>query len=279
MERELLFGGLLPLVCGPLLVLSAWLPTGKPPRAQDSTTAERRAWLRLWARLLPAAAAWAGLLGWALVEPDPSDEALAGWRLALVVLLLIPWVRAAARAAWALRSPGAVRGAMTVGLFRPQVRVDPEFAAAVDDRALAAAVAHEQAHVAHLDPLRIWLASVATDLSWPAPSAPRRLREWRAALERARDDEARWSGHEGADLAAAILAAARAPRVAGGLVAGVADGADLGARVQRLLVPAPPLPQPRRDWVTVWVLVILGIALLAGSVAGDPVVRLVLGGS
>ena len=55
--------------------------------------------------------------------------------------------------------------------------------------------------------------------------------------------------------------------------------ADLGARVQRLLVPAPPLPQPRRDWVTVWVLVILGIALLAGSVAGDPVVRLVLGGS
>ncbi|MGH8303675.1 MAG: hypothetical protein ACRET5_19695, partial [Steroidobacteraceae bacterium] len=74
---------------------------------------------------------------------------------------------------------------------------------------IRAALAHERAHALHRDPLRIWLAQWVTDLQWPWPGAMLRFERWLDALELARDDEARASGSDGADLAAAVLASIR----------------------------------------------------------------------
>jgi len=67
--------------------------------------------------------------------------------------------------------------------------------------------AHEAAHARHRDPLRVWAGQFATDLQWPGRGATDRLAQWRHALELARDEEVRRHGIDGADLAAAVIAA------------------------------------------------------------------------
>jgi beta-lactamase regulating signal transducer with metallopeptidase domain len=77
------------------------------------------------------------------------------------------------------------------------------------DRQIEAALEHERAHARHRDPLRIWLAQLASDLQWPWPQARARLQQWLAALEPARDKEACAAGVDGTDLAETILVSAR----------------------------------------------------------------------
>lgn len=209
MERESLTGLLIVLLGGAALQLCASLPSQRAAAA-GPLQLERRCWAQVWQPVLPALIVAAWLCGWALGEPDPVQDRLGRWVLCLTcapfALLL---ARALVRAVWSLRCEPRDCGVLTVGFIRPQIIFSPYLARLLDERAVDAALEHERAHVRHRDPLRVWLVQFITDLQWPWPAARERFRAWLAALESARDAEARARGIEGADLAAAVVASAR----------------------------------------------------------------------
>jgi hypothetical protein len=238
MDRELMLAALVCLLCGPAL-LAAGALRPRLRRVESARALERHAWRRIWLPLLPAALVLAFLVGWALQEPEQA-EGIEPVLLLPAALFGFHMLRAVLRAVRALRAPAHGPVAMTAGLWRPRIHIAPELAARLDEHALRAALAHEVAHARHHDPLRLWLAQLATDLQWPLTAAPRRrFADWREALELARDAEA-CEHVEGSDLAAALIEAARLSRarVAGTAVGLVAepDGARAFAeRIHRLL--------------------------------------------
>jgi hypothetical protein len=273
-NRELLLIVLLLTVCGPILLAFGALPA-LAKNDVSGRRLERGLWEALWVPLLPAALAFAGLLGWAIQEPDDADERLRGIALALAAPFAAIWIRAIARSAWALLARGRRPPIATVGLLRPRVVVAPFVRDAMDAEAFQAACEHEAAHARHRDPLRIWLAQLAADLQWPWPSAKTRLRRWLWALEVARDEQAREHGAEGADLAAAILTAitlAGTPDAAPA-AALTGDGAALKERIGRLLTPVVDYPAGRAPWGGLCILIALSVALMAGLRYGDLAVR------
>jgi hypothetical protein len=275
-DRELVLVALLLIICGPLVLAFGPLPAfAKNDRS--ARRLERQHWTRLWAPLLPAALAFASLLGWAIQEPEATDERLQDLALVLAVPFAYIWLRALVRAGWSLlvKREGALIA--TVGLLHPRLALSPAVHDAMDAAALQAACKHEAAHARHRDPLRIWLAQLAANLQWPWPNARTRLRCWLWALEAARDEEAREHGAEGADLAAAILAAvalqsAPATAPAASLTG---DGAALKERIGRLLVPvARDRLTSGARWLTMLLVVLaLSAAVFAGVLYGDLVVR------
>ncbi len=240
-DREVVLAVLTVLVVGGTLPFGAVLgfAFARPARPVDSgRDLERAAARRVLIPLVPALISLAAVLGWALVEPANSER-VPVLAFAIAVPMLVVCIRAAVRAVRAL-VPCPVNTAATVGLFAPRAVVCGDFASQLDDDALNAVLAHERAHVAHRDPLRVWLAQLVTDLQWPMPGARARLQEWRFALELARDEEAR-AQIDGADLAAAILVAVTVEPSAPVALVGVASPSDaLRLRVQRLLEPLPP---------------------------------------
>lgn len=277
MNRDLVLGTLVLIVCGSLAWLPGLLPS-RAPRGETGAARERAAWRRLWLPLAPAALALAVLVGWALQEPSETDELLLPAALALAVPLGLVWARALIRAVRALRVREAGAPAAVVGLLRPRVVIDPAFGRAVDGAALTAARAHEEAHARHRDPLRIWLAQIACDVQWPFGAAPARLAAWLEALELARDDEARRAGVPGEDLASALVSAARhAPHARLDAIATLGAPEELLAvRVARLLRPLEPdlAPHSARRWLVAAALVVtVAGAALAGWTHGDLVLR------
>lgn len=253
MERESLLTVLVILLGGlavqPLAMFSLRSLAG------GSRDAERQASLRLWLPVMPAMLVAAWLCGWASREPDPVADRVDQWVLIAACLpFAVVAARAIGRAVWALTRDPLQAGVCTVGLIRPKVLFSPFLAKTLDEPALEAAWQHEQAHARHRDPLRIWLAQVATDLQWPWPGASSRFDAWLEALEYARDDEARERGASGEDLAAALLATLRHTRAleqtrfaSGGVTVRaharlIGDCGALQRRVARLLAP---LPEPR----------------------------------
>ncbi len=239
----LLFGG---LVLQPFALLPGRAPLPAAPRI-----AERRAWLRLWLPVLPVLVVGACLCGWALREPDPVR---ARFDHGMVVGACVPFavlaLRAALRATWVLVREPVELPICTAGLWRPRVLFNPYLARTFDEAQIHAALEHERAHARHRDPLRIWLAQLATDLQWPWPRAQRRFEAWLEILEHARDDEARRHGASGTDLAAALVATARKARAAPrtdrgrGWLAGtepalLGDPRAFARRIERLLAPLP----------------------------------------
>lgn len=280
MDREVVLFVLAAVLVGAALPVGSLAPSMVASRkdgAQPGRALERHALLRLLVPLIPAIIGLTALFGWALVEPDDAER--VPWLAFLVAMpVLCVWLRAAARAAIALKLR-QVRSAATVGLLRPRVLVGPDFHERLDKHAYEAALAHEEAHARHHDPLRIWLAQIATDLQWPLPGAQARFDDWLFALELARDEEAR-SMVDGADLAAAVLAAARIEQPAPFAVAGIASGgAAMRLRVERLLAPMPMASQAGSAWhVSAAVAVVtLLAALLLGAGFGETLVRQVLG--
>jgi hypothetical protein len=278
-DREVVLVVLALCVCGPLAVACGAVRTEHASIASGGAL-ERFWWRRLWFPLLPSLTVLSLLLGWALQEPDASDEGLRVHLFVIALPFALIWARATGRAVWALRRQRSAAPVETIGLWRPQIRISPTFAATVDGPVLAAAHAHELAHGQHRDPLRIWLGQWASDLQWPGPATARRWREWRWALELARDDEARARGVDGADLAAAIVAAAqvcvRPVAPAAGLVG---EAAALAARVDRLLRPLPPeISRERTRWpgVALVALVVLTSCTL-GVLYGEQVLRAIPG--
>ena len=272
MSRELMLVTLACLLCGPAL-LAAGAVAVRLRRVESARELEQRAWRRVWTPLWPAALVLAFLVGWAVQEPETS-EGVEPAMLAVAAVFGLISLRAAARAVRALRTPARGVVAMTVGLVRPRVYIAPELAARLDERALRAALEHEAAHARHRDPLRLWIAQIATDLQWPLAAARQRFADWRNALELARDAEA-CERVDGSDLAAALIEAARLSRASvGDAVAGLVGGADaFSDRIHRLLEPPHDAAgAPRRSWV--WALRIgaVALAIAAGSLFGEVIV-------
>jgi Zn-dependent protease with chaperone function len=276
-ERESLLSLLIVLLGGVTLQLfAAWPWSGADGSA--SRRLERRRWLALWWPAAPTSVVAAWLCGWALSQPDPVLDPVGPFLFIACAPFGVVIVRALVRAAWSLaRSPGDC-GVATVGLLRPYIVFAPQLAKRLDDCAIEAALAHERAHVRHRDPLRMWAAQLVTDLQWPWNSAQHRFSSWLEALEYARDDEARASGVDGADLAAALVGSIRfqsAKCCAGG--AGLIGQPEVvQARIARLLRPLPDPVLARDRWpIAIAALLVLSIALATtlGVACGERVIR------
>ncbi len=251
MERETLVTLLMMMFGGTAVQLLAGWPQGNPA-GTDPAALERQTWRTLCRPVAPVLVIAAWLIGWAILEPDPVRDPLDP---GVVVWLWLPFgllfARAAVRAVWALVRELPECGVSTFGFLQPQVVFSPFLARRLDEAVIRAALAHERAHARHRDPLRIWVAQFVTDLQWPWPGAQRRLTAWLAALELARDEEARREGAEGADLATAVLSSVRflgeltlRQRTAlGGTQLAharlIGDEQTLQHRVSRLLAPLP----------------------------------------
>ncbi|MGH8202808.1 MAG: hypothetical protein ACREVO_20980 [Steroidobacteraceae bacterium] len=295
MERESLLSILVMLLGGlAMQPLASW--RWRDPNGGSARDLEHRSWLRLWCPVVPLLLVAAWLCGWALVEPDPVPDPLDPWVvLAVSAPFALLFVRAGVRAAWAVLRQPTECGVSTVGLLRPMVLFSPFLAKQLDDGVIRAALAHERAHAAHRDPLRILLAQLITDLQWPWPSARRRLETWLGALELARDEEARAAGADGADLAAAVLASVRylsritpeeRTSLSGTQLAHarlIGDSRALRDRVSRLLAPLPEVPAaPPRGTIRVeraalLLLPVLLTALTLGVIYGERVMHPLLG--
>lgn len=235
MDREVVLAGLAITTIGASLLMGgAWSPRIDPSVSARQT--ERGSWRALWAPLVPAVLVVSVLIGWAIMEPAESDEHLPSSVFIVSGIFVALWLRATIRAAVALytRDPQV---AGTVGVWRTRTVISDTLVAALDEDALSAAKAHEAAHMRHRDPLRVWLAQLVTDLQWPWPAAQGRLERWRHALELARDEEARSWGVDGADLAAAILIAARLQTSCARGAALIDSDEGLEERISRLLAP------------------------------------------
>jgi Zn-dependent protease with chaperone function len=276
-ERESVLTLLIVFLGGVTLQLFAAWPWSNA-NASASRRVERRRWLALWWPAAPASIVVAWLCGWALSQPDPVLDPVGPFIFIVWVPFGVVVVRAVARAAWSLaRSPGDY-GVATVGLLRPHIVFSPQLAKRLDDRAIEAALAHERAHIRHRDPLRIWAAQFVTDLQWPWGSAQRRFTSWLAALEDARDDEARAAGVDGADLAAALVGSLRyqCAKRCGVVVGLIGQPEVVQARIARLLRPLPDAALPRyssRIAIPALVLLTLALAMGLGVECGERVIR------
>lgn len=296
MERESLLSILIVLLGGLALQPFVWSASADPGDLPPSEL-ERRSWKRLCRPLVPTLLVAVWLCGWALRQPDPVRDPLDRGILLMAALPFgLVFARAGARAAWALLRRPVDCGVSTVGLIQPQVVFSPFLAKQMEDGVIRAALAHERAHAAHRDPLRIWLAQLITDLQWPWPWANRRLEAWLEALELARDDEARARGADGADLAAAVLASVRYLERVTRLPAGspatgtevahaglIGDPSALRARIARLLAPLarPEVTIPSGlagiERARVLLVSLLLAALVLGMVYGERVMHPLLG--
>jgi len=274
MEREMLLSILATALFGVMVWLAAALTSRVRARSLESLS---RASFDLLLPVLLGLMAVAFCVGWALREPDPTDEWATRPIFALAGLSLLAALRALWRAIGAWRvSPGDVPIA-TMGLWRPRVVVSPAFSEAASEDVLRAALAHEEAHRVARDPLRIGGAQLLTDLQWPIPGARRRFRAWLYALELRRDEEALARGAQAHALAEAILLAARLTTGARGIVAQArGDGAGLERRVRRLMERAHdgPIdsPLPHTLWRPLGALAVsLTASLSLGVVYGEAV--------
>ena len=293
MERETLVA-LLTMIFGGLVLqaLAGWAAGGST--GMHPSALERHAWLAVCSPLVPVLVIAAWLVGWAFTQPDP----VTGLDPFIVLAVWLPFgflfARATVRAVWALVRDSPECGVSTFGFLQPQVVFSPFLARRLDEPVIRAALAHEHAHARHRDPLRIWVAQFITDLQWPWPQAQRRLTAWLAALELARDEEARRENIEGADLAAAVLASVRflgdlAPRERRGLGGTqlvharlIGEEQTLQYRVSRLLAPslrAETTPGKSRGLRRRLVLMVplLLLAMMLGIVYGPRIMHPLLG--
>ena len=276
MERESLLCVLIVLLGGLALQCSAIGFRGAESAA-DSRQLERLRWFALWRPIVAALFVAAALCGWATSQPDPVPDHVGPLVFVIGAPFALIFLRAAFRASWSLLRPAGDYSIATVGLIRPRVILAPELAQSLDEQALEAALAHERAHVRHRDPLRIWVGQFAADMQWPWACGERRFAAWLAALEHARDDEARAEGVDGAALAAAVLGSLRFQTEARGIGARLTGNeAGLQTRIARLLQPLSNAPtQQTSSLLNVAGTLTLGYALAValGAAFGENLIR------
>jgi hypothetical protein len=291
MGRETLLTILLLLLGGLATQPLALLPYRRRGE-QAPHIAERRAWLRLWLPVVPTLVVGAWLCGWALREPDPVRDHLdRGMLVAACLPFAVIAIRALLRAVWSLVREPADTPICTVGFLHPRILFSPLLARTLDEEQMRAAWEHERAHARHRDPLRIWLAQIATDLQWPWPWGREYFETWLEVLECTRDEEARYCGASGVDLAAAVLATVRQSSSASlarggggraGPVAGaslIGDSRALQRRIARLLAPLPEhgdTPSQMRTGSKILMTALFGMLVAAcvlGAIYGESVIH------
>jgi hypothetical protein len=277
MERECCLSMLITLMGGTTLLVCGWWPAARV-RGSSALRLEEITWRRVWLPVAPALAVAAWLCGWALTEPDPVPERVPISLVLTAVPLALLLARAVVRAGWSLIVDQGDPATATVGLLRPWIVFSPHLARSLDEGQVNAVLEHERAHARHLDPLRIWLAQLATDLQWPWPQAHERLRRWLLALELARDEEARATGVDGADLADGILASARFDQRPNQPLQAALTGepSALKQRIARLVDPLPiesEGAQARAHGPLLVLVPTLLFALPLGLMFGERVVR------
>ncbi|WP_050727213.1 M56 family metallopeptidase [Vulgatibacter incomptus] len=274
-------GAVFALASGCLVWIACRLPFRAPRREASPETsaqvAERTSFRRLVLPMLPMAAAIFFLIGWAHTEPEQSDE-IPPLSLTLAALLYGPVVvRAGIRAVRSALVRPEVSTAAAVGILRPRVVVSSEFLAGLDDEERDAVLAHEAAHVAGHDPLRLWIGQVIADLQWPLRAPALHLANWRHALGIARDEDARRAGSDGAALAAAVLKAAGYDAARSTSLAAIeGPGGALRDRVERLLAPVPTWTPPSKRLRIAW-LASAALFVSLGSTVGDSIAEWLCG--
>jgi len=254
-----------------------WLVGGLAPASSDAD--ERAAWRRLWLPAMPASLPFFALLGFAVADPE-GPQGLDVTRLLAMAPFGLVWLRAGVRAARTAFAEGH-GPALTVGLLRPTVKLSSELRAMLDPGELRAVMAHEEAHVRHCDPLRLWVVQLLTDLQWPLSRPRRRQRIWLRAIELARDEEAaRQANVDAADLASALIKTASLAQRPTRTGAALADDVTLlEMRVRRLLSPKATNPEPRRRSFLAPLALALAIAAFVFGVTTSPPYVAILAGS
>jgi hypothetical protein len=232
--------------------------------------------------------AW--LCGWALQEPDPVRDHVDGIVLITACLpFAVIAIRALVKALWSLVRKPENALVCTIGFLHPRIMYSPVLARTLEENQIQAAWQHEPAHAYHRDPLRIRLAQIAIDLQWPWPWAREHFEHWLEVLECSRDEEARYAGVSGVDLAAAVLATVRQSASSLG-----GDGQSpsptreatligeprvLQRRIARLLAPLPEYgaaQAPMRTGSTALMTVLIGMLFMAcalGAIYGESVMH------
>lgn len=239
-------------------------------RGLRATAPRPRARVLLALRLLPAMTATAVAAGlvmpaYLVFEPADTGESLtvplavlASTALALLATALFRGARAMAltsalvrgwmRDAQPVTLPGSpvpvykVRDGFpafsVVGLHRPRMYVSARVLDALTPGEVAAAVAHERAHLSAGDNLKRLLMRSCPDMLAGMRASQAIEREWARSAEEAADEQATAGRSDTAlALAASLVKVARiAPRAAVGLpMSALHDGEDVEARVTRLL--------------------------------------------
>jgi Zn-dependent protease with chaperone function len=200
------------------------------------------------------------------LEAEQPAAGAAFWRAALDAGLDPARVRIVA----GLPSP-----AFTAGMLAPRVYVAAELAVLLDARQLAAVLAHERAHVARRDPLRLSaLRGVVTAFAW-IPGLRRLADELADQAEILADDDAA-SATNPLVLASALLALARWPRAvpAGELAVGATGEGRrpdlLERRVRRLLGERVAPENPVRARSLLGAALALTVVWTSGVLAATP---------
>jgi hypothetical protein len=241
--------GLAWLVLSSVFLLDGLLMTGL--MAERPST--RRLWLTVPVLFAPGALLLTPWRGWVLAGLGVAAlvhlAAHGGWMLWLSRRLMpAPACLEAEVHAMARRfgTPAPARvalgplGPAVVGLWR-QVLVVPAAVADLSEGARQAVLAHELAHVARRDSLRLWLIGVAATLLGWHPAARRVLAALRLELEMAADDRAvAWLG----DARQYVLVVGRWGLLTAGQplpwgAALVAEPSDLSLRLRALVEPMP----------------------------------------
>jgi hypothetical protein len=160
------------------------------------------------------------------------------------------------------------------GMTRPTLVVSAGALARLDDAELAAAMAHERAHIRRRHRYVLLYAEVCRVLGRPLPGTARAVRELRFHIERDADRSAVRGRADRLALASAICKAATGGATGAGIAALGGDGT--AARVRELLQDSAPPVAARglRALATATVALAVGAALsMPAAVAGlgDPV--------
>lgn len=182
---------------------------------------------------------------------------LVGLRARADVLIDAEWVSALARAqrrmgfksGTALLSSDELGSPVSWGLMRPTILLNE--AAVLAPKQAEAIIAHELAHVVHLDWAKLILARVATAVFWFNPLAWLLAREAHQLREEAADDAVLAAKIAAPDYAELLIGVAR-HQCRGTLIGahGVAPSkSSLARRVRRVLDKSPARGTSGRSWV------------------------------
>ncbi len=251
------------------VLASALVAVAAFPVLAHAAAPARRAERLLALRLLPAlvalvVTATVVLPSYLLLEPEAAGESASAALLAtagagLVVIVAAVWRGVAAAVStrrlvrkWMVsarpvdlpftQAPAyafehALPVVSLVGALKPRLFVAERVLAALSPEEMAAAVAHEAAHLSSRDNLKRWSVRVTPDLLAFFPLGGRIEREWVRASEAAADARAAGADRGRAlDLGAALLkvAALAAGRRVDVLASALDDGGEIAARVRRL---------------------------------------------